>query len=150
MIELADSSVWGKLHALDQATRAAFADLVRGHQIATCDHVVGEVLVSARGYEDLVTTRDQFAALPFCPIGPNEYQRAFAVMEAVAEGHRHRQATFADCLIAAAAESAGIGLLHYDADFDAIASLTGQLTRAVAPIGSLQWFRPRPSPTRWH
>ena len=138
MIELADSSVWGTLHALDRSMHAAFADAVRGHQIATCHYVVGEVLFSARGYEDLVTTRDQFAALPLCPIGPAEYQRAFAVMEALAERHRHRQATFTDCLIAAAAESAGIGLLHYDADFDAIASLTGQLTRAVAPIGSLR------------
>ena len=138
MIDLADSSVWGKLQALDQVTRAAFADVVRGHQIATCDHVIGEVLFSARGHEDLVTTRAQFAALPFCPIGPAEHQRAFAVMEALAEGHRHRQATFTDCLIAAAAESAGIGLLHYDADFDAIASVTGQPTRAVAPIGSLR------------
>ena len=138
MIELADSSVWGKLHALDQATHAAFADAVRGHQIATCDHVIGEVLSSARGYEDLVTTRDQFAALRFYPIGPTEYQRAFAVMGALAEDHRHRQAAFTDCLIAAAAESAGSGLLHYDAAFDAIASVTGQPTRAVAPIGSIR------------
>ena len=138
MIELADSGVWGKLHALDQATRAAFADAVRGHQIATCDQVIGEVLFSARGHEDLVATRAQFAALPFCPIGPVEYQRAFAVMEALAEAHRHRQATFTDCLIAAAAASAEIGLLHYDAGFDAIASVTGQPTRAVAPIGSLR------------
>ena len=138
MIELADSSVWGTLHALDQATHTAFTDAVRGHQIATCDHVIGEVLFAARGYEDLVATRDQFAALPFCPIGPTEYERAFAVMEALAERHRHRQATFTDCLIAAAAESAGIGLLHYDADFDAIASVTGQPTRAVSSIGSLR------------
>jgi predicted nucleic acid-binding protein len=96
------------------------------------------VLFSTRGYEDLIATRDQFAALPFCPIGPAEYQRAFAVMEALAERHRHRQATFTDCLIAAAAESAGIGLLHYDADFDAICAVTGQPSRAVAPIGSLR------------
>ena len=138
MIELADSSVWGKLHALDKATHDTFADAVRGRQIATCDHVIGEVLFSARGHEDLVTTRDQFAALPFCPIDPAEYQRAFAVMEALAERHRHRQATFTDCLIAAAAESGGIGLLHYDADFDAIASVTGQPARAIAPRGSLR------------
>lgn len=138
MIELADSSVWGKLHALDPASRGAFADAVREHQIATCDHVIGEVLFATRGYEDLIATRDQFAALPYCAIGPAEYRRAFAVMEALAERHRHRQATFTDCLIAAAAESAGVGLLHYDADFDAIASVTGQSTRAVAPIGSLR------------
>lgn len=31
-----------------------------------------------------------------------------------------------DLLVAAAAEELGVGVLHYDADFDLIASVTGQ------------------------
>jgi predicted nucleic acid-binding protein len=40
-------------------------------------------------------------------------------------------------LIAAAAESAGLPLVHYDRDFEAIAAITGQPTRWIAPPGSL-------------
>ncbi len=138
MIELADSSAWGKRHALDVREREAFANALRTAQIATCDHVVGELLFSARGHADLVATRRDLTALPYCPIGPVQYQRAFEVMAALAKVGRHRQANFNDCLIAAAAEIAGVGLLHYDADYEAIASVTGQPTRAIAPIGSLR------------
>ena len=35
------------------------------------------------------------------------------------------------------AEAAEIGVCHYDADFDVIASVTGQPVRAIAPLGSL-------------
>jgi predicted nucleic acid-binding protein len=43
-----------------------------------------------------------------------------------------------DLLVAAAAETARIGVCHYDADFDVIASVTGQPVRVIAPLGSLQ------------
>jgi hypothetical protein len=42
-----------------------------------------------------------------------------------------------DLLIAAAAESAGVPVLHYDRHFELIAEVTGQPVRAIAPLGSL-------------
>ncbi len=42
-----------------------------------------------------------------------------------------------DLLIAAAAEQAGLTLLHYDADFDLIAKVTGQRCEWVVPAGSI-------------
>jgi predicted nucleic acid-binding protein len=42
-----------------------------------------------------------------------------------------------DLLIAAAAEEAGLVLLHYDADFDHIARVTGQICEWVVPSGSI-------------
>jgi predicted nucleic acid-binding protein len=41
-------------------------------------------------------------------------------------------------LIAAAAEAAGVTVLHYDEDYDRIAKVTGQPTRWLAPAGSLR------------
>lgn len=38
----------------------------------------------------------------------------------------------------AAAESAGIAVLHYDEDYDCIAAITGQDVRWLAPRGSLR------------
>lgn len=40
-------------------------------------------------------------------------------------------------LIAASAELADLVLVHYDRDYDAIASVTGQATRWIAPRGTL-------------
>ena len=43
-----------------------------------------------------------------------------------------------DLLIAAAAESARVTLLHYDEEYDRIAAITGQPTRWLAPERSLR------------
>lgn len=42
-----------------------------------------------------------------------------------------------DLLIAAAAEQAGLTLLHYDSDFDLIATVTGQGCEWIVPAGSI-------------
>ena len=42
-----------------------------------------------------------------------------------------------DLIVAACAESAGLTVLHYDADYDRISQLTGQTTRWVLPRGSI-------------
>jgi predicted nucleic acid-binding protein len=42
-----------------------------------------------------------------------------------------------DLLIAAAAEQAGLTLLHYDNDFELIAKVTGQTCQWVVPAGSI-------------
>lgn len=42
-----------------------------------------------------------------------------------------------DLLVAAAAEAAGLTLLHYDNDFELIAKVTGQPCRWVVPAGTI-------------
>jgi len=42
-----------------------------------------------------------------------------------------------DLLIAAAAEESGLTVLHYDADFDLIARVTGQRCEWVVPPGTI-------------
>jgi predicted nucleic acid-binding protein len=42
-----------------------------------------------------------------------------------------------DLIIAAAAELAGLTLLHYDSDFELIASVTGQLHTWIVPRGTV-------------
>jgi predicted nucleic acid-binding protein len=42
-----------------------------------------------------------------------------------------------DLLIAAAAEEAGLTVLHYDADFDRIAAATGQPCEWIVPAGTI-------------
>ena len=51
---------------------------------------------------------------------------------------RHKQVKIADLLVAVAAESPGVEVLHYDADFEVIAEVTGQPIHWLAPRGSLR------------
>lgn len=52
--------------------------------------------------------------------------RALEVQLLLAGQGRHRAPSIPDLLIAAAAELAGLTVLHLDKDFDLIASITGQ------------------------
>jgi predicted nucleic acid-binding protein len=42
-----------------------------------------------------------------------------------------------DLLIAAAAQDAAVGVLHYDSDFDTLATVLSFESRWIAPAGSL-------------
>lgn len=69
---------------------------------------------------------------------PDEvWDRAIAVQGTMAELGTHRAASIPDLLIAATAERHGVTLLHYDSDFDLIASVTGQSAEWVVPKGQI-------------
>lgn len=138
MIELADSSAWFASRR-NVEVREAFDELVQRREIATCDAAKLELLSTARNGAELSARRTQLDLLPQCPIGAREWKRALDVYEVLAHegGLHHRRVPHPDLVIAAAAESAGVRLLHYDADFDAIELVAGQPTRWIAPRGSL-------------
>ena len=138
MAELADTSAW-VVSDRDPALRRTFDDAVASGEVATCGAVAFELLYGTRNAREFSETRTQLDLLAQCPIGPYEWRRALDVYETLAHqgGMHHRRVKRPDLLIAAAAESAGMTLLHYDADFEAIAALTGQPTRWIAERGSL-------------
>ena len=55
----------------------------------------------------------------------------------------HRQVKIPDLLIAAVAARNGLTVVHYDSDYEVIASVTGQATRWAAPRGTIE-TRPVP------
>jgi|SRR5436190_24017432 len=63
-------------------------------------------------------------------------RRARQVQRMLASRHQ-RGRKVPDLLVAAAAEARGLAVLHYDADFDRIAAVTGQACEWVAPSGSV-------------
>jgi predicted nucleic acid-binding protein len=63
-------------------------------------------------------------------------ERALVVQGELATRGMHR-VNLPDLMIAAAAETAGVAVLHYDSDYDTIASVTGQPVEWVAPRGSI-------------
>lgn len=141
MTELADTSawIWSRKGAFPEVRRAFDTSLVEG-ELATCDMVRLELLYSARNADEFVEIREELAALPDCPIGKEQWERALWVYEQLgARGGAHqRSVKHPDLLIAAAAEAADVAILHYDEDYDHIAEITGQPMRWLAPRGSLR------------
>ncbi|GAB4048417.1 PIN domain-containing protein [Catellatospora paridis] len=63
--------------------------------------------------------------------------RAMEVHLSLAASSQHRHFRLPDLIIAATAEQHGATVLHYDADYDRIAAVTGQPVEWIAPRGSL-------------
>jgi predicted nucleic acid-binding protein len=64
--------------------------------------------------------------MPVEYLTPAIENRAIEVLAILADRGQHRAPSVPDLLIAATAELAGLTILHYDKDFDLIASVTRQ------------------------
>lgn len=133
---LVDSTVWSKVRPRPTLV-SWFNGEVRAGRILTCGVVVLELLRSARNSEAFRSQSRMLDLLGHCPVGTAEHARACEVQRSLAERGRHRGVPPADLLIAAAAESAQVPLLHYDHDYDLIAEESRQPVRWLAPAGSL-------------
>jgi hypothetical protein len=69
--------------------------------------------------------------MPVEHLTPAGEDRAVEVQLVLAGQGQHRAPSIPDILIAAAAELAGLTVLHVDKDFELIASLTGQPTERL-------------------
>jgi len=134
---IADTSAWA--HAEKPQVRVDWAAATRNGQIATTAIVAVEVLRSARNGSEFDVKAADLEALrdvPFTRSVTNAALRAFREL-----AHRqpllHRSVTNEDLLIAAAAQDAAVGVLHYDADFDTLATVLDFESRWIAPAGSL-------------
>jgi hypothetical protein len=87
-----------------------------------------EVGYSARSGQDLRTGLRQppVSAMPVEYLTPAVEDRAVEVLALLADRGQHRAPSVPDLIIAATAELAGLTVLHFDKDFDLIASITGQ------------------------
>jgi predicted nucleic acid-binding protein len=87
-----------------------------------------EVGYSARSGPDLRTAvhRPPLASMPVEHLTPAMEQRAVEVQMLLADAGQHRGPAIPDLLVAAAAELAGLTVLHVDRDFEIIAGVTGQ------------------------
>lgn len=111
--------------------------LLEAGLVARCtvtDLEAGFSSTSPRGH---VGMREARGAWPFVPMSQDVLDRAVAVQDRLAERSQQRGAKIADLLIAAAAEAAGLVVLHYDHDFDLISGITGQPAEWVVPAGSV-------------
>ena len=135
---LADSTVWSKVRHRERPDLADWFNAeVHEGRILVCEPVALELLRSAQNAAAFSTQSGLLDLLASCPVGIKEWHRARAVQSLLAARGQHRGVPPQDLLIAAAAESAAVPLLHYDRDYDLIADVTGQAVRWLAPAGTL-------------
>lgn len=99
-----------------------------------CDLEVGYSARNAEEWDHLVGALDAFD-----PVNTTaaHVRRALQVQRLLAQ-RSQRGRKIPDLLVAAAAEELDVSVLHYDADFDLIASVTGQPCQWIVPAGTVE------------
>ncbi|HEY3828546.1 MAG TPA: PIN domain nuclease [Solirubrobacteraceae bacterium] len=135
-VYLADKSALTRRETRPEV-REIVEPLLLAGRIATCGIVDLELLFSATSpavYSELASA---LRALPRVPMTEAVVDRALTVQALLAKNSQHRAVPLPDLLVAACAESAGLTVLHYDADFERISALTNQPVQWVVPRGSV-------------
>ncbi|MFB9234761.1 PIN domain nuclease [Plantactinospora siamensis] len=135
-VYLADTSVY-VLQRRHPEVRRRFETLLTEGRLAACQMSALEILNNApdpRGYETLWSA---MTAQRWLEVTTEAMDRALAVHRQLATKSQHRHFRLPHLIIAATAEVHGATVLHYDADYDRIAAVTGQPTEWVATRGSL-------------
>jgi predicted nucleic acid-binding protein len=131
---LADKSALARLGL--EAVARHLVPLLEEGLVATCAIIDLEVLYSARSGRDYEAILAERCGFEDVPITPDVMRAAVHTQRRLARRGQHR-VPIPDLIIAAVAASASLTLLHYDADFEQIAAVTGQRHQWVAPRGSL-------------
>jgi predicted nucleic acid-binding protein len=138
VIELFDTSAL-ILAARDQGVARILADAVAADEVAVSEPILLEYLNGARNTAEYDRFERGLRATRVIRTTADDWDRALGVhraLAATAPGHQ-RSVRLPDLIIAAAAERHGYRVVHYDEDYDRIASITGQPVRWVAPRGSV-------------
>jgi predicted nucleic acid-binding protein len=106
----------------DQLGRASISDLELGF--------------SARNAPEWDRLAQSLSTYKLLETTATDIRRAKEVQRLLAAKHQ-RGRKVPDLLIAATAEAANLTILHYDSDFDLIASVTGQSCEWIVPAGSV-------------
>jgi predicted nucleic acid-binding protein len=114
-----------------------FNDAVRSGSVLVCDLVVLELTRLAANETRAHEVAERLAAFASVAMPEELWQRAREVQVLLAANGDHRQVPPADLLIAAAAEHAGVPLVHYDRHYERIGAVTGQEQRWFVPDGAL-------------
>lgn len=132
---LVDTSALARLAKPEVAIR--LAPLIESGLVARCTVIDLEAGFSASSPAAHRAMRRERGAWALVAMAQPMLDRAVEVQDALAVRSQQRGAKIADLLIAAAAETAELVVLHYNHDFDLIATVTGQRVEWIVPAGTV-------------
>ncbi|GLX18751.1 PIN domain nuclease [Streptomyces lavendulae] len=104
--------------------------------LALCGAIELEVLYSARGAAEAREIREELRGFDWLATYGEAWDRAMEVQALLIEAGTWKAVSVPDLVVAATAEMHGATVLHYDGDYDMIASVTGQPMQWVVPRGT--------------
>ncbi|WP_280348940.1 PIN domain-containing protein [Nocardia neocaledoniensis] len=133
---LVDTSALARMRHTEVA--GALIPLIDAGYVATCAAIDAEVLYSARNPAEYEQVRaDRRELFEYLPTDDEHWQSAFAIQRELARSGRHRAVGIHDLLASVLAIEHRLVLYHYDADFEAVASIVDLNHRWIAPRGTL-------------
>jgi predicted nucleic acid-binding protein len=122
---LLDNSAFARLAApaLEQGRALEIADAIEQRRVGTCLPFLLEAGYSARSAADHDELLRELMALPMLQIDAEVESRALDAQRQLARAGHHRLPPV-DLMIAALADRNGVGVLHYDRDYDTIVAKT--------------------------
>jgi predicted nucleic acid-binding protein len=133
---LADTSVY-VVRARDQRVQRRFEELLAEGRLAACQMTALEFLNNTPDPTSYEAIWGALSGHRWADVTASAMSRAMDVHRLLAATSQHRNFSLPDLIIAATAEQHGATVLHYDADYDRIAAVTGQPTEWVAPAGTI-------------
>ncbi|MEV5601591.1 PIN domain nuclease [Streptomyces sp. NPDC052299] len=118
------------------AVKQVLKPLHERYLLAVCRPTEYEMVHSARDGSEATRISTWLHAFDYLPVTDDAFARALEVQRHALHAGFHRALSLPDLLIAATAELNRLTVLHYDGDFDTIASLTGQPAEWVVPPGT--------------
>jgi len=134
LTHLLDTSVLTRLR--EPSVRGAIEPRAQRGELARAGIGDLEIGFSARNATEWDRLADAVEVFELVESTAEHVRRARQVQRLLASRHQ-RGRKIPDLLVAAAAEARGLTVLHYDADFDLIAAVTGQSCQWVVPAGSI-------------
>lgn len=135
-VMLGDPSAIGR--AEHPAVCGSLVAAINARQIVTCEIVTLELLQSARNHHQFEEREASQSTFHHVPVTRSVQRAALAALRELARrGAGYHRVPVPDVLIAAAAQEAGVGVLHYDRHFDRLAEVLHFRSVWLAPAGSL-------------
>ena len=131
---LADTSAFARIAKPHVA--AAIAPLIADGRVALCSPVAFELGFTARTGADHDAIMNRIDAFESAPTTEADHLQALEIQRLLAHSGHHRALSLVDALVAAIAEARDLTVLHYDADFDLVAAITGQPTEWIVKRGT--------------
>lgn len=133
---LADTSAWSRAGA--PSVSAAWTSALARRALLVTPPVSLELLYSATDRHELGRVEDAIADLRSIPLTQAVARAALGAMRELGDVQPgYHRVPVTDYLVAAAAQEAGVGVLHYDRHFDRLAEILEFDSVWLGPPGSL-------------